>query len=133
MDAIQRTCTRNDRLEFTRHELLADELETIVAEVESIGSTPEQTLSRTLQDLRDDGIIAFLRPGEYELVADPQPALRLALYSDYSRRQIHDVLAPQVPFAPQAGQWGLQGIVPIHGRPGDFVFFVTFGQSQGYH
>ena len=36
-------------------------------------------------------------------------------------------------FTPQAGTWGLHGIVKIPDREGDFVFFVTFGQEQGDH
>ena len=55
------------------------------------------------------------------------------MYSDYSREQIHNILAPQVRFTRSTGQWGLQDIVPIHGRDGDFVFFVSFGRSQGDH
>lgn len=36
-------------------------------------------------------------------------------------------------FVPQAGTWGLQGIVGVPDRPSDYVFFVTFGQAQGDH
>ena len=36
-------------------------------------------------------------------------------------------------FTPQAGTWGLQGIVRIPDRAADWVFFVTFGQVQGEH
>jgi hypothetical protein len=46
---------------------------------------------------------------------------------------VHDIFAPDVPFTPQAGTWGLQGIVAIPDRPGDYVFFVTLGQRQGEH
>ena len=63
-----------------------------------------------------------------------QPDTRpLRLYTDYSRREVHDVFAPGTPFYPQTGTWGLHGIIPVPDRPGDFVFFVTFGQSQGEH
>jgi hypothetical protein len=44
---------------------------------------------------------------------------------------VHDIFAPETPFTPQAGTWGLQGIVAIPNRPGDLVLFVTFGQQQG--
>jgi hypothetical protein len=57
----------------------------------------------------------------------------LLLYHDYTRQQVHDIFAPHTPFTPQAGTWGLHGIVAIPKRPGDFVFFVTFGQQQGQH
>ena len=57
----------------------------------------------------------------------------LVLFHDYSRKQVHAIFAPDTPFTPQAGTWGLQGIVTIPNRPGDVVFFVTFGQQQGQH
>ena len=57
----------------------------------------------------------------------------LVLYHAYFRAQIHAIFAPDTPFTPQAGTWGLQGIIPIPQRSGDFVFFVTFGQHQGAH
>ena len=57
----------------------------------------------------------------------------LVLYHDYSRQQVHDLFAPERPFTPQAGTWGLHGIIALPNRPGDFVFFVTFGQQQGHH
>jgi hypothetical protein len=59
--------------------------------------------------------------------------LWLKLYEDYLREEVHDIFAPDVPFTPQAGTWGLQGIVAIPDRPGDYVFFVTLGQRQGEH
>ena len=59
--------------------------------------------------------------------------IELVLYHTYSRAQVHAIFAPDTPFTPQAGTWGLQGIIPIPQRPGDFVFFVTFGQHQGAH
>lgn len=57
----------------------------------------------------------------------------LTLYEDYSRHEVHDIFAPETRFTPQAGTWGLQGIVPIPDRTGDFVFFVTYGKRQGEH
>lgn len=60
-------------------------------------------------------------------------AQELRLYHDYSRQEVHDIFAPGTPFTPQAGTWGLLGIVKIPDRDGDFVFFVTFGQEQGDH
>ncbi|MBI4282137.1 MAG: DUF3427 domain-containing protein [Chloroflexi bacterium] len=57
----------------------------------------------------------------------------LTLYQDYSRSDIHDIFAPDTPFHSQRGSWGLQGIVSIPDRQGDFVFFVTYGQEQAGH
>ena len=60
-------------------------------------------------------------------------AAELNLYADYSRELVHDIFAPNTPFKKSTGTWGLQGIVPIPDRQNDFVFFVTFGQSQEEH
>src|SRR5689334_19527828 len=57
----------------------------------------------------------------------------LELYGDYTRREIHDTFDPESPFTPQRGTWGIRGLVPLPDRPGDFVFLVTYGQSQGEH
>lgn len=57
----------------------------------------------------------------------------LTRWSDYSREDVHSIFSPNTTFTPQAGTWGLQGIVRIPEREGDWVFFVTFGQQQGIH
>lgn len=67
-----------------------------------------------------------------------QPLLDLAvqplqLFRTYSRQDVHGIFSPNTTFFPQAGTWGLQGIVDVPDRPGDYVFFVTFGQAQGDH
>ena len=51
----------------------------------------------------------------------------------YNRRDVHGIFSPDTFFTPQAGTWGLHGIVPIPHREGDWVFFVTLGQTQGDH
>lgn len=51
----------------------------------------------------------------------------------YNRKDVHSIFAPDSVFTPQAGTWGLQGIVKVPDRQGDWVFFVTLGQSQGEH
>jgi len=51
----------------------------------------------------------------------------------YTREEVHSIFAPGTRFTPQTGTWGLHGIVAIPDRPGDFVFFVTYGQKQGSH
>jgi hypothetical protein len=57
----------------------------------------------------------------------------LELYHDYTRKEVHDIFAPDAPFTPQSGTWGLHGIIVVPNRPHDFLFFVTFGQQQGTH
>jgi hypothetical protein len=61
------------------------------------------------------------------------PSEELVLHQDYNRQQLHDLFEPETPFTPQAGSWGLHGIVRLARRPGDFVVIVTFGRSQGEH
>ena len=51
----------------------------------------------------------------------------------YSRKDIHGIFSPQTKFTPQAGTWGLHGIIKIPHREKDYVFIVTYGQSQGEH
>jgi len=57
----------------------------------------------------------------------------LELYLEYSRKDVHDIFSPETPFTPSNGTWGLHGIVDIPKKPGDYVFFVTFGQHQADH
>ena len=53
----------------TRADLLKFELEQIIAEVHSTGKTPHQTLSRELQELRDDGVLIFDGEGRYRIAS----------------------------------------------------------------
>ncbi|SDC80355.1 protein of unknown function [Massilia sp. PDC64] len=57
----------------------------------------------------------------------------LQLFHSYTREQVHAIFSPDTVFVPQAGTWGLHGIVDVPDHPGDYVFFVTFGQAQGDH
>ena len=57
-----------DQYLFDRTLLIDQELSRIVTETRSLGVTPEQTLSRVLQELRDEGVIEFLGGGSYQLI-----------------------------------------------------------------
>lgn len=57
----------------------------------------------------------------------------MKLGTTYSREEVHAIFSPETKFTPQAGSWGMWGIIPIPNRTRDFVFFVTYGQSQGDH
>jgi hypothetical protein len=57
----------------------------------------------------------------------------LKLRDLYSRQDIHGVFSPDSVFTPQAGTWGLHGIIKIPNTDSDYVFIVTYGQSQGDH
>jgi hypothetical protein len=53
-------------------------------------------------------------------------------YSIYDRREVAAVVAPAYPFTPQRGSWGISGIVHF-GKGPNYVFFVSFGQTQAGH
>jgi len=57
----------------------------------------------------------------------------LELWSKYSREQIHSIFSPGTIFTPQAGTWGLHGMIRVPDRPGDWVFIVSLGNQQGDH
>lgn len=69
--AVRRLASRHDSREFTRAQLIEEELGRIVRETGSRGATPEMTLSRELQELRDRGDIEFVSPGHYRLLDEP--------------------------------------------------------------
>lgn len=67
-------------------------------------------------------------------IVDKEFAVKpLNLYEDYTREEVQKVFAPNDKFTRGAGSWGISGIVSIPNRVGDFVFFVTYGQTQGQH
>jgi hypothetical protein len=58
---------------------------------------------------------------------------KLELWKSYTRAEVHAIFSPDTEFTPQAGTWGLHGMVRIPARHGDWVFFVTLGRQQGEH
>jgi hypothetical protein len=57
----------------------------------------------------------------------------LELWSEYTREEIHSIFSPDTTFTPQAGTWGLHGMVRVPDRLGDWVFLVSLGNQQGEH
>lgn len=57
----------------------------------------------------------------------------LELWSEYTRKEIHSIFSPDTPFTPQAGTWGLHGMIRVPGRQNDWVFLVSLGNQQGEH
>ena len=54
---------------FYRTALKDEELDRVISDTDSKGRTPSQTMSRVLQELRDQGIIEFLdNHGTYRLL-----------------------------------------------------------------
>lgn len=68
-EAVWQAVLRQSQLapEVSRQRLMEVELERIIAEVGSKGATPHQTLSRVLQDLRNDGVLIFDGRGSYRI------------------------------------------------------------------
>lgn len=64
--AIRRHVQEIQSDEFTRQSLIDRELSNIITEVRSSGETPRQTLSRVLQELREEGALEFIANGSYK-------------------------------------------------------------------
>ena len=68
-EAIERIRLLKNSKTFTRDELIKYELENIISDTNSKGRTLEQTLSKVLQELRDEGFIEFIDyDGLYKLI-----------------------------------------------------------------
>lgn len=63
--AIRRHVLRTGSTIFDRRRLIDAEGPRILADTDSDGATPWQTLSRVLQELRDSGLLEFVAPGTY--------------------------------------------------------------------
>ena len=65
--ALERYAAKNTTIQIERGSFLQQELSRIVADTSSAGQTPSQTISRVLQELRDDGFLFFSSTGLYTL------------------------------------------------------------------
>lgn len=58
---------------------------------------------------------------------------KLIRFEKYSRKDIHDIFAPDTTFKSQGGYWGQSGIIRVPGTEHDYIFLVTYGRTQsGY-
>ena len=57
----------------------------------------------------------------------------LTLNEKYTREEVHGIFSPETNFTPGAGTWGMQGVIPVPYRSGDWVFIVSYGRSQAEH
>ena len=68
-EAVRRHVDTTGDPEFSRQELIDAEMDRIVSETGSEGATPAMTLSRELQQLRNQGVIEFVDDrGSYRLI-----------------------------------------------------------------
>jgi hypothetical protein len=68
LNAIQRVTARSGHRVFSRQELIDIELRQIISETDPGRGTPEQTLTRVLQELRNKGTIELETPDIYRLL-----------------------------------------------------------------
>ena len=67
--AVRRLCERKGSKTFTRAELQSQELTQIARDTSATGRTPHLTLDRVMQELRDEGWVAFVDDrGHYRLL-----------------------------------------------------------------
>lgn len=64
---LERYAIKNSTIRIERDQFLKQELSKVTAETSSVGQTPSQTVSRVLQELRDDGFLFFSNTGIYTL------------------------------------------------------------------
>lgn len=65
VSALDRYSRRHESLQIERGAFLGEELPAMIAETTSAGRTPAQTVSRVLQELRDEGRLFFSDAGVY--------------------------------------------------------------------
>ena len=66
--AVRRQAATSRDRTFTRQDLLDSERARILSDCGGGGETPDQTISRVLQEIRADGVITFLDDhGTYQL------------------------------------------------------------------
>lgn len=64
---LERYSSKNKTVQIERDRFLQQELSRIIVDTASAGKTPSQTVSRVLQELRDDGFLFFSNTGLYTL------------------------------------------------------------------
>jgi hypothetical protein len=101
--------------------------------IQSEFSSLHLAYSRDIEIAEEAPIIRFEKFATGGFAIDFIKPQALKLYSDFKRQDVHEIFAPHTQFTPQAGTWGMHDIVSIPDRPGDFVFFVSYGRKQGSH
>ena len=68
--AARRQASKSPNRTFNRQDFLTEEQARILSDCGGGGETPQQTISRVLQELRDSGVIKFLDDqGTYQLIS----------------------------------------------------------------
>ncbi len=74
LSALHRFSIRHGTRSIDRQSFLLEERNAMINEAGSLGHTPDQTVSRVLQELRDERLIEFLGDGKYLLLDSPLQA-----------------------------------------------------------
>jgi predicted restriction endonuclease len=83
IQALTRMSLRHRRNVFTRSQVIQEELQQISNDVATAGRTPAQTLSRVLQELRDEGYLEFDGLGRYKLLSSSSQPVASDIPSQY--------------------------------------------------
>ncbi len=76
LQAIERYSQQHQSVQIERQALLHEQLPWMVHITQSRGQTPDQTVSRVLQELRDEGVLFFSSAGLYVVQNQPLDASR---------------------------------------------------------
>jgi hypothetical protein len=106
LDGLRRYTLRNHTSKVERRPFLEQELASMSAAVGSIGRTPAQTVSRVLQELRDEGRLFFSSAGVYVLTDQAVDLTREDLPEDVVENAIARdcLLVPDVPVRVALGE-----------------------------
>ncbi len=81
--ALTRMSLRHRRNVFTRSQIIQEELQRISSDVATVGRTPAQTLSRVLQELRNERYLEFDGHGRYRLLSSSVQPIPHDIPSEY--------------------------------------------------
>lgn len=106
LDGLRRYTLRNHTSKVERRPFLEQELPSMSATVGSVGKTPAQTVSRVLQELRDEGKLFFSSGGVYVLTDQVVDLSREELAEDIVENAIarDALLMPDVPVRVEVGE-----------------------------
>lgn len=106
VSALHRYSRRHGSLQIERGVFLSEELPAMIAETTSAGRTPAQTVSRVLQELRDEGRLFFSEAGVYVINGAAIDAVREDFPDDVldHAAQAGTLVLADVPTAEAIGQ-----------------------------
>lgn len=106
LDGLRRYTSRNRTSKIERRPFLEQELAAMSAAVGSVGKTPAQTVSRELQELREEGKLFFSSAGVYVLTDQAVDLTREDLEEDIVENAVNRnaLLVPDVRVGVEIGE-----------------------------